>query len=248
MDLTGEPDGPPLLCGVPLVDLKAGDEAFSQVLLALWEREHSGRGRLIDVSMARAAASWLPTFLPLLDMDSPPGQLRRSGNRHRQFFPVDAYRTADGYLYLAVGADAQWRRLCAQPEFAELDRPEWSSNEGRRAGGESLHRAITAITSRFSGAELSAVLTRAGIPHAPISRIEQVFELEDLAGKFLHTRTPDGRRVRLPPAAVDTGHLAASGGELPFCPAYGEHTACILSEIGLAEEEIAELRRQAVVV
>lgn len=247
MDLTGEPDGPPLLCGVPLVDLKAGDEAFSQVLLALWQREQSGRGRQIDVSMTRAAASWLPTFLPLLDMGSPAEELRRSGNRHRQFFPVDAYPTQDGYVYLAVGSDLQWRRLCAQPEFSALARPEWESNEGRRGGGEALHQAITAVTSRHSSASLAAVLTRAGIPHAPISRLEQVFELADLRGQFLRTTTPAGRPVRLPPAACDTDHLQKSGGELPFCPAYGEHTDALLREIGLAGGEIGVLREQAVV-
>ena len=51
MDLTGQPDGPPTLMGVPMIDLKAGDEAFTQIILALWERDRTGRGKMIDVSM-----------------------------------------------------------------------------------------------------------------------------------------------------------------------------------------------------
>ncbi len=247
MDLTGHAEGPPLLCGVPLIDLKAGDEAFLQVALALWERETSGKGRQIDVSMARAAASWLQTFLPLLDLGSTPDELRRSGNQHRQFFPVNAYPTADGYLYLAVGNDGQWRRLCEQQTFSALARPEWSSNEGRRRGGPELHAAMENITRTLGTAELAGIMQRAGIPHSPIATIEKVFEKEDFQGKFLSTTVPGGKKVRLPPAAVEVEHLGASGGELPFCPAYGEHTRSLLGEIGLEPEEIESLYREGVV-
>lgn len=80
MDLTGQADGPPLQCGPPLTDLKAGDEAFTQVILAMLERERTGRGKGIDLSMARLAVSWLHTFTPMLDLGSPPDELRRSGN------------------------------------------------------------------------------------------------------------------------------------------------------------------------
>ncbi|MCZ7681262.1 MAG: CoA transferase [Sandaracinaceae bacterium] len=72
MDITGPADGPPTQNGPPLSDLKAGDEVFAQVALALFERERTGRGKRIDVSMAHGAVSWLLTFLPMLDMGSPP--------------------------------------------------------------------------------------------------------------------------------------------------------------------------------
>ena len=94
------------------------DEAFAQVLLALLEQAETGRGRQIDISMAQAAVSWLPTFLPMLDMGSPPSELRRAGNEHRQFIPVNAYPTRDGFIYVAVGSDIQWSRLVREPIFA----------------------------------------------------------------------------------------------------------------------------------
>jgi len=247
MDLTGDPEGPPMQCGPPLIDLKAGDEAFTQVLLALMERAQTGRGAVIDVSMANVALSWLQTFLPMLDMGSPPDELRRAGNEHRQFIPVNAYPTRDGFIYVAIGSDAQWQRVCREPLFAALDRPARASNEGRRADRKQLHADIARITSAHTAAEVAAVLARAEIPHAPITPIERVMDLPFAAGTFLRTRAPGGQIVRLPPPAAPTPFLAAAHGELPFAPSYGQHTDRVLGEVGLGPREIESLHQQGVV-
>lgn len=247
MDLTGEKDGPPLQCGPPIIDLKAGDEAFAQVLLALWEREGTGRGRRIDVSMARAAVSWLHTFLPMLDMGSPPGELRRNGNEHRQFIPVNAYPARDGFVYLAIGSDAQWHRFVAQPMFAPLDEPRYATNEGRRLHREDLHGSIAAVARRHPAAAIAAALAAAGIPHAPITPVEEVPDLPFVAATALRTVAPDGRAIRLPPPAVDTPFLREGGRTLRFAPAYGGDTDAVLGEIGLGAGEIAALRGRGVV-
>ena len=247
MDLTGQPDGPPLQCGIPIVDLKAGDEAFTQVVLALMERAESGEGRQIDISMAQVAVSWLHTFLPMLDMGSPPEELRRSGNEHRQFIPVNAYRSADGFVYMAIGSDPQWQRFAAQPMFASLDRDRFSSNEGRRADKDELHRAIEQITSQHPSAEVSKVLAGAGIPHSPITPIHQVMQLPFVQQACLRTVAPDGREVRLPPPAVQTEHLQQTDGLLPFSPSYGGQTDTLLAEVGLPPDQIEKLRADNVV-
>ncbi len=244
MDLTGDPAGPPTQCGPPIIDLKAGDEAFAQVLLALWERDRSGRGKVIDVSMAQLAVSWLLTFLPMLDMGSAPDEIRRSGNQHRQFIPTNAYATADGFIYMAVGSDVQWQRLVAEPLFESLRDPGYDRNEGRRARRDELHRAIGAITARHATAAIAEVLARAQVPNAPITKIEQVMELPWVAAAALRTHAPDGRAIRLPPPAVATPFLSERGGELPFAPAYGEHTDAVLREAGVPDAEIALLRAE----
>jgi len=247
MDLTGHADGPPLQCGPPLVDLKAGDEAFIQILIALTERSQTGQGKKINISMAHAAVSWLHTFLPMLDMGSPPSELKRSGNEHRQFIPVNAYRTKDGYIYLAIGSDAQWSRLVSQPMFASLNKPQYATNEGRRQDKANLHQAIEAITSQHPSAAVDQVLTKAKIPHSPITPIEEVPELPFVAEAALKTITPSGSSVRLPPPAVQTDHLRKINGVLPFAPAYGENTESILQEIGLTSSKISQLRQQKII-
>jgi itaconate CoA-transferase len=247
MDLTGPADGAPHQCGPPLVDLKAGDEAFTQVILALMERAESGRGKRIDISMARVAVSWLHTFLPMLDMGSPPEELRRSGNEHRQFIPVNAYRTSDGYIYMAIGSDPQWLRFVKQPLFCDLAQERYTSNEGRRAHKVELHRSIETLTSQHPAARVAEALAAAGVPNAPITPIEGVMDLPFVASSALRTVTPDGKTVRLPPPAVSTPHLQQIQGCLPFSPRYGEHSDAVLAEAGLPPDEIARLRQQGVV-
>ncbi|MBW2527967.1 MAG: CoA transferase [Deltaproteobacteria bacterium] len=247
MDLTGAADGPPMQCGPPFIDLKAGDEAFVQCVLALCQRERTGQGRRIDVSMAQVAVSWLHTFLPMLDMGSEPSELRRNGNEHRQFIPVNAYRTADGFVYLAIGSDAQWARFVEQRMFAPVADERYGTNEGRRAHKGELFQAMEGITSAHSSADVSRALAAAGIPHAPITPIEQVADLDFVKEEALRTVTPDGRTVRLPPAAVTTEHLERCDRTLPFAPAYGESTDAVLGEVGLAADEIAALRADGVV-
>ena len=247
MDITGHSDGPPLQCGPPLVDLKAGDEAFTQIILALMERMETGKGKMINISMAQVAASWLHTFTPMLDMGSPASEIKRSGNQHRQFIPVNAYKTANGFIYIAVGSDSQWIRFTRMAMFAELDQERYCTNEGRRNHKKDLFAGIEAITMKHSSDEISMVLSEAAIPHSPITPIEKVADLPFVAETALKTITPDGRVVRLPPPAQSTKYLEKLKGELPFAPAYGEHTDSLLAEIGLSSNEIVSLREQGVV-
>ncbi|HJP02001.1 MAG TPA: CoA transferase [Planctomycetota bacterium] len=247
MDLTGESDGPPMQCGPPVIDLKAGDEVFAQVLHAMLERERTGRGAMIDVSLAHAAASWLHTFTPMLDMQSPPEELRRNGNEHRQFIPVNAYRTADGFIYIAVGSDVQWSRLVAQPLFAALDQERFSTNEGRRACRVELATAIGGVCLAQTGDVLAGVLAAAAVPFSPITAIEDVADLPFVRETALRTHTPDGRTVRLPPPAVASPHLEELDRTLPFPPTHGEHTDAVLAEAGLDPARVAELHEAGVI-
>lgn len=247
MDLTGDREGPPTQIGPPVTDLKSGDEMFAQVILAMWEREKTGEGRLIDVSLARSAVSWLHTFTPLLDMGSPPEELRRNGNKHRQFIPVNAYPTSDGFIYLAIGSDSQWARLVDQPMFESLDQPRFQANEGRRASQDELHDLIARITEAHPAEKVAVVLSGAAIPHSRITPIEDVPDLGFVRSSATRTMAPDGRVIRLPPPAVEVDHLDALDRELGFPPAYGEHSLRVLSEAGFSADEMDSMLARGVI-
>lgn len=238
MEVTGMRDGPPTLTGIPVIDLKAGDELYANVMLALLERAETGAGSEIHVSMLQAAASWLITVLPLIDFDCRPDEITRAGNEHRKFIPTNVYPVRDGFVYLAIGSDVQWRRLTAVPKFAPAANAVRATNEGRHAEREAIHRDLAAVTVRHTADEILADLAGATIPATRILDIRQVRELAQIAPKLTRTTLPDGRSIRMPPMAVDRSAAAA---ELPFPPKYGQHTRAVLAEAGLATGEIDAL-------
>lgn len=237
LDVTGPADGPPVLCGLPLIDLKAGDELFTQVLALLIERQRTGRGGRADISMARAAASWLVTLLPMIDAGAAPEELTRSGSEHRHFVPSNVYPTSDGFVYLAIGSDRQWAQLVELPAFAPLGEPALLTNAGRKAQRPELHRRLGACTQARTTEENLADLRRAGLVCAPVLPVARAVEEPWLSALLPHTVAPDGRRVRLPPTPVE----CANPKELPFPPRQGEHTRAVLQEAGLSSKEISAL-------
>lgn len=238
MELTGAADGPPTLTGVPVIDLKAGDEVYAGVMRALAERAETGAGQRIDVSMLQAAASWLITTLPLVDFDCAPAEIARCGNEHRKFIPTNVYATRDGFVFIAIGNDAQWQRLTALPQFAPLASPERATNAGRYRERAGIHAAMAAVAAQRATAELAQAFAAATIPHAAINDIRTVRALPALAGRLTTTRTPAGRTVRMQPAAVDVPGASRS---FAFAPKYGQHTHGILREAGIAKPELAAL-------
>jgi len=244
VELTGDPNGTPVLCGVPVIDLKAGDEVYANVMLALAERAESGRGSEIHVSMLQAAASWLITTLPLVDFDCEPWEITRAGNEHRKFVPTNVYPASDGFFYMAIGSDVQWRRLTALPRFASLATEARLTNEGRIRDRTNLQRDIAAVTVTMSTGEMMADLRAATIPHARINGVVAVRELEALRERLTSTVMPDGKRVRMQPMAVD---LPGAAREFRFPPKYGEHTRPVLREAGFSDDECRALAAAGVI-
>lgn len=244
MEVTGMLDGPPTLSGIPLVDLKAGDEVYANVWKALAERATTGQGSRIDVSMMQAAASWLITVLPLVDFDCEPWEITRAGNEHRKFVPTNAYPTKDGAVLFAIGSDAGWRRFTEIESFRSVASPQRATNVGRVKDRVAIHADIAAVTKQRTTAEMIADLRRAKIPHAPINTVPQAMDIEAIARKLTATTAPDGRRVRLPPMAVDQPEAQQ---HFSFPPRYGEQTDAILHEAGYDAAAVAALRGKGVI-
>ncbi|MCZ7658522.1 MAG: CoA transferase [Xanthobacteraceae bacterium] len=237
MEVTGDPQGSPTVMGLPVIDLKAGDEVYAGVMLALLERNETGRGKAINVSMLQAAASWLITVLPLIDFGCDDREITRAGNEHRKFIPTNVYPAKDGFIYLAIGSDVQWKRLTESAKFSSLANDVRVTNEGRHAEREAIHRDMAAVTSRHAVDELLADLRAATIPATRILDIRQVRELPQLAARLTRTALPDGRTIRMQPMAVD----APGAIDQPFPPKYGADTRRVLTEAGYAAGEIDAL-------
>ena len=244
MELTGPADGPPTLSGVPLIDLKAGDEVYAGVMMALLERAETGKGSRIDVSMLQAAASWLITTLPLLDFNCDPSEITRCGNEHRKFIPTNVYPTSDGFIYMAIGSDVQWRRLTEIPYFVPVANAVRATNEGRVRERESIHRDMAAVTRQHSTAEIAADFRKATIPHAPIHDIPAVREMPAVSSRLTTTCSPAGKTIRMQPMAVDIPGVAT---RLSFPAKYGEHTMKVLLEAGLTAADCAHMKEQGII-
>ena len=244
MELTGREDGQPTLSGIPLIDLKAGDEVYAGVCLALAEQAETGQGAEIHVSMLQAAASWLITTLPLLDFDCDDSEITRCGNEHRKFIPTNAYPTRDGFIYIAIGNDLQWQRLTEIEKFGPVATETRQTNKGRQAQRQDCYEDISAISVNYSTAELAVDFTASTIPHAVINDIRQVRVLEALSGKLTTTTTPDGKLIHMQPMAVD---IESAQTELSFPAKYGQHTRQILGEAGLNDGAIGKLAEAGVI-
>ncbi len=245
MEVTGFADGPPTVSGIPLVDLKAGDELYANVIMALAEKMETGQGKRIDISMLQAAASWLITLLPLIDMGCGPEEVTRWGNAHRKFIPTNVYPTKDGFVYLAIGSNTQWEKLAGIKKFTPLD-PQLKRNTAaaRYAERDAIYQEIGQITRQFTSQDLTADLAAAGIPHAPINTINQVHALQAIRSKMTETTLPDGAALRMQPLATDMENAVTT---LHFPKPYGADTVSVLGEAGFSPAECDRLRQNEII-
>jgi len=247
MHLTGDPKGDPMLCGLPLIDLKAGDEAFSQVLLALLEQQEHPGAKEIHISMVQCAASWLITTLPQLSFAERSKWFKRSANEHRSFIPSNAYPTQDGFVYLAIGSDLQWKRLCSISGFEHLDQPNRSTNDDRKKDKENIYSDIRKGLKHYSTQEFINLCRNQHLAVAPVNDIEQVSALDVLKDKMMKTILPDESLVSLVPPAADTNFLKANNYTFKCAPGLGEHNRKVLEESGLNTEEIDLLEKENII-
>jgi crotonobetainyl-CoA:carnitine CoA-transferase CaiB-like acyl-CoA transferase len=174
MSLTGEPDGAPQKSGIAYADLFTGLYASVAILAALRERDRSGRGAHIDMALldtqvavlANQALNWM------VSGDVP----TRMGNGHSNLVPYQAFRVADGEMIVAVGNDAQFRRLCGILGLEALaDDPRFGTNPARVTHRAALIPVLEQAMLKRGQEELAGALEAAGIPAGPINAVDAVF-------------------------------------------------------------------------
>lgn len=170
MAITGDPHGAPTKAGVAIVDVLTGQNAAIAVLAALQERERSGRGQRVEVSLFDSALAGLVnvTQAALVTGAEP----RRWGNAHATIVPYQAFQAADRAFVVAVGNDAQWRKLCAAIGADDLAADErFATNPGRVENREDV---VGALADRFRTRPASdwlGMMQAGGVPCAPVQSV-----------------------------------------------------------------------------
>jgi formyl-CoA transferase len=242
MDLTGEADGDPMVFGLPMADLGAGEQAYGLVMKALYRRAMTGEGSRLDISMFQSAVSWMISPVALAGSFSVP--VSRQGNTHRFFAPAAVYPTADGFVYLAVGNDRQWRAITELAGFESLARPGYARNAGRIAAGGQLNREIAAITRARPSECLIADLKTIGVPVSGVSTLAEVCNDPLVAGHLLRARDPrSGVEIAISPPPLISDYLCRRGLSLDFPPRLGEHNEPVFGALGC---DVAELSARGV--
>ncbi|MFQ5422330.1 MAG: CoA transferase, partial [Anaerolineae bacterium] len=202
-----------------------------QVMMALYRRAVTGEGSKIALSMFQSAVSWM--ISPVMLWQSFGVESKRHGNDHQFFAPVSVFPTADGYVYLAVGNERQWRALTQLPGFEALARPEYERNAGRIAAREQLKQELTAVTRTLPTDDLITQFNQIGVPVSRVNQMAEVTADPLIADKMIHAQDPKtGTKIAIAPPPVISAHLRQQGMQLPFPPRLGEHNEAVFGALG----------------
>ncbi len=255
MELTGEPAGPPLVFGLPMVDLGAAEHAYGALMKALYRRAMAplsreaaegpgvGAGSRIDISMFHSALAWMVSPLMLTALGE---RVTRRGNTHQFFAPVSVYPTRDGYVYIAVGNDRQWEAITGLPGFESLAEPEYRRNAGRIVDVDRLNGRLADCTRQLTTGSLITLLTGISVPVAKVNSLDEVLAEPILRNAFARARDErSGTEVILSPLAEvsDVGSKTLS-----FPPRLGEHNEAIYGGVlGYSAKHLSALREQGII-
>lgn len=245
MSITGLPGQGPVRVGIPIADLCAGIFAAQGVLVALLEREKSGRGQWVHSSLLQAqlfmldfqGARWV------MKGDIP----KQAGNNHPTGIPTGVFPTKDGHINIAATGKAIFERFSRT-----LGRPDWLTDErfstaaARSANRDAMNAEIAAITVNRTSTAWVDALNEAGVPCGPINNIAEAFE--DVQTKHLgvvQTLERDGKPVGYIGQPVVLSRTPSHVASHP--PAQSEHTDAILAELGYDAAAIADLHARQIV-
>ena len=240
MSVTGEHDGDPVKCGVPIGDLSAGLYCAVGILSALAARERTGRGQQIDTSLfegALALSIW--ETAELWATGRVPGKL---GSAHRLTAPYQALRTRDGYVTVGGNNEKLWARLCAvigRPDL--VDDPRFAGNDDRMAHrAELVDELESALAARDTGEWVDALL-EAGVPAGPIHDYAQVLADPHTQAREMEVRLEHPVEGTISALGVPVKLSDTPGTVRRPAPLLGEHTEEVLREAGFSAQEIEAL-------
>jgi crotonobetainyl-CoA:carnitine CoA-transferase CaiB-like acyl-CoA transferase len=246
MSITGAPGEGPMRVGIPVADLCAGMFAAQGTMLALLEREASGKGQWVRTSLLEAMIQMLDFQAARYLKDGEvPGQ---AGNDHPTGIPTGVFSTSDGHINIAVAGQVIYDRFCHAIEAPELITDERFSKSAARSDNRvEMNAAIDAITSKKSSAHWIELLNEAGCPAGPINSMDGVFadpqvKHLNMAVSVDHPRMGEFDIVNQAIKMSRTPSVIATA-----TPEQGEHTDSVLAELGYDDAAIADLHDNGVV-
>jgi crotonobetainyl-CoA:carnitine CoA-transferase CaiB-like acyl-CoA transferase len=231
---TGEPDGPPTKSGAAYVDFSGGIHLFAAITAALFQRERTGRGQIVEVSMHDTIYPMLASSLGGLH-NNPDRELpERTGNRHSgmAIAPYNIYPASDGWLAIICISERHWRGVATalgRPELIHDTR--FRTTKDRVANIDAVDEQVSSVTSTRTRADLVRDLQAAGVPCAPVKSIREVDTDEHLIqrGMIQYVQHPGRGRVPVPGSALRLGDSPVA--PLRPAPPLGQSTEEILAEL-----------------
>lgn len=228
MSVTGEPDGPPVKCGVPISDFSTGLYGAFAIAAALREVEQTGQGRHIDVSLlgATLAVGALQTSEYFGTGKAP----RKLGSAHPRNAPYQAFRALDGHFVMAAGNDKLWSSVCRVMNRQDLlEDPRFLSTAARALNQDELRILLEASFVTMTVSEWLAAFREAGVPCAPINNYAEALGDPQVAamGWVQALKLPSGATAR-----TFGSPIRLDGASIPIArrpPALGEHNEEVLS-------------------
>jgi itaconate CoA-transferase len=245
VSITGTPESP-CKAGISVADIAAGMYAFSGILMALYRRQTTGRGGLVQVSLFDALSEWvLPAAYYGAYGGSPPS---RTGAEHASIAPYGPYYTGDGkQINIGIQNEREWLQFCSSvllnKEIAAD--PRFDSNSKRSENRKILRTVISEIFRTLTLDEIVERLERGGIAHSRMNSAEELLAhpQHNARQRQKNVASPVGLlRALVPPIVLDGAEP-----RMEAIPALGQDTDAILSELGYTPGQIQVLRREGVV-
>jgi len=240
MMCTGQPDGPPARIGPSIIDMGAGMYIVIGILQALMERERTGQGQRIEVSLLDTALSWMAPFIARYSITGElPGRI---GSALAAFSPYQVYKAKDKYVFIGASTELSWVALCEVLNLEHLiDNPRFSSMENRIDNRSELNDLIEKALTEFTVDEILTKLRKARVPCSPVMTLAESLEdphikqrglLAELNhpeyGPIIQTRTPIVRSGNMP--EIRSG-----------APLLGQHTLEVLTMLEYSDSETEDL-------
>lgn len=243
MSVSGWPDSPPTRSGTAMGDILGGLNCCIGILAALKGRDVTGRGQSVDVSLVDSVVSAMETIIQIyLVEDRIPGRI---GNRYEFIAPYDSFPASDGWVVIAVGNNAVWKRFCQVIKREDLiEHPDYKENVDRVKNHQSLTELVSAWTAEQRVDDIVDTLLANSVPSAPINDIKQIVNDPHIAGAremFVELATPNGKTMKAVACPVKFSETKATVREP--APELGQHNEIVLRELlGLDDTAIAALK------